>query len=266
VLTKIMNEKLEATTLQLLVEDLKSADSDRQQRAAQVLGGLGRGMAPLLVDVIKQTDDLRVRQLAASLLKEQGAEAANVLKREVVLEISPQERVRILDVIDTVTKELRTEFAFVLDGDNAQVHEAAFRLAERLNDKKVVELLLDYAKNGDSQLATGAIKCLGRLKPAGASAVLVSLLNTMNDTERVVACCRALGQIADPASITPLAKILALPKGLLAFRQKRSPLVRATAAFALGQIPHPQAAKALAAHINDQDPRVKKIARSRPKS
>jgi diguanylate cyclase (GGDEF)-like protein len=266
VLTKVMNEKLESTTLQLLVEDLKSADSDRQQRAAQVLGGLGRGMAPLLVDVIKQTDDLRVRQLAASLLKEQGAEAANVLKREVVLEISPQERVRILDVIDTVTKELRTEFAFVLDGDNAQVHEAAFRLAERLNDKKVVELLLDYAKNGDSQLATGAIKCLGRLKPAGASAVLVSLLNTMKDTERVVACCRALGQIADPASITPLAKILALPKGLFAFRQKRSPLVRATAAFALGQIPHPQATKALAAHINDQDPRVKKIARSRPKT
>lgn len=264
-LAKILSEKLEPATLQLVVGDLKSGDVERQQRAAQILGGLGKSTAPLMVDIIKQSDDLRVRQLAATLLKEQGTEAANHLKRELVLEINPHERIRILEVVDTVTKDVRNEFAYVLEGDNAQVHEAAFRLAERLNDKKLIELLIEFAKTAEAGLASAAIKCLGRLKPAGASTVLMTLLKSVKDTERVTACCRALGQIADPASIAPLAKILT-PAGLFHFGRKWSPLVRATAAFALGQMSHPQATKMLAAHVNDQDPRIRKIARSRAKA
>jgi HEAT repeat protein len=264
-LTRILSEKLEPATLQLVVQDLKSGDVERQQRAVQILGGLGKNTVPLLVDIIKQTDDLRVRQLAATLMKDHGAEAGNLLKRELVLEINAQERIRILEVVDSVAKDLRNEFAFVLEGDNAQVHEAALRLAERLNDKKLIDLLLEFAKTAEPGLASAAIKCLGRLKPAGVSMVLMNVLNSVNDTERVTACCRALGQIADPASIAPLAKILA-PPGLFHFGRRWSPLVRATAAFALGQMAHPQATKLLSAYVNDQDPRIRKIARGRAKA
>ena len=90
--------------------------------------------------------------------------------------------------------------------------------------------------------------------------MLVSLLESAKDEKRIVASCRALGQIADPASIEPLAPILA-PQGFFSFLNRRSPLVRATAAFALAQIADPRVAEVLARHVEDDDSRVRQAAR-----
>ena len=65
--------------------------------------------------------------------------------------------------------------------------------------------------------------------------------------------------IADPASIEPLAKILAR-KGFFS-RRKRTAEVRAAAIIALTQISHPLATKVLAVYVDDRDPRVQEIAR-----
>ena len=46
-------------------------------------------------------------------------------------------------------------------------------------------------------------------------------------------------------------------------RKRRNPQVRATAAFALAQIPHPRIAEILSPFVEDQDLRVKEIARNR---
>jgi diguanylate cyclase (GGDEF)-like protein len=264
-LAKILERKLEPTTQKLLLDDLKTGEPSRQQNAALLLGGLGRASIPLLVDIIKKTEDLRIRQLAASLLGELGTEGAELLKRELVVEGNPEERTRILEVIDTVTRDLKTDLAYAFSDGNPAVRQAAFQLAERLNDNQVINLLLDYAKAPDPRLAVEAIECLGRLKPAGAVDVLLSLLNAGKETERLVACCRALGQIADPASIEPLAKILTR-KRFLFFRRRGKAEVRAAAIFALGQISHPRVAKVFPFFMDDRDPRVREIARTRMNS
>jgi HEAT repeat protein len=144
------------------------------------------------------------------------------------------------------------------------VRQAAFQLAERLNDSQVVNLLLDYAKGPDTHLAVEAIECLGRLKSAVAGNGIISLLGSSKEKWRLVACCRALGMIADPASIEPLAKILAR-KGFFS-RGKRTAEVRAAAIIALTQISHPLVAKVLAVYVDDRDPRVQEIARIHIKS
>ncbi|MFQ5897549.1 MAG: AAA family ATPase [Candidatus Methylomirabilia bacterium] len=263
-IARVLNEWLEPTIVKLLVEDLKSGEAGRQRGAAQLLGSCGRIAVPVLIDIIKQAGDLRVRELAAGLLAELGPEAAHVLKRELVLEVSAQERVRILEVIETVTHDIRMELAYALGDGNRQVREAAFGVAERVNDGQVLEVILEYAKSRETDLATHGIRCLGRLKPAGAVEVLVSILKSTRERERLVACCQALGQIADPATIGPLAKILA-PRGVFSLRRRWSAQVRATAAFALGQISDPGAADALVLVVDDRDPRVRKVARARLK-
>lgn len=262
VLAEILAKGLEPATLQLLAEGLKSGDPAQQRGVAQLLRSLDRTAMPLLVNVIKQAEEYRVRQIAAGLLGELGPEAAPLLKRELMVEAGAKERTRILDVIDTVTKDLRAEFAQVLSDESAPVRDAAFRLAERLNDKQIGDLLLTCALNPDTELAAAAIRCLGKLRLAGSAGVLISLLHSTSETDRIVACCRALAQIADPASIEPLARLLT-PRGLLFFRKPWSGRVRANAAFALGQIPHPDAARALAPFVDDGDPRVREIARTR---
>ena len=261
-LAKFLDRKLEPTTQQLLVNDLKSGDISRQENAARLLGTLGRITIPLLVDIIKKEEDLRVRQIAANLLVEMGPEAGELLKRELVLEGSPAERLRILEVIDTVARDLKTELAFALDNENPQIREAGFQLAERLNNSPVVELLLDYVRGQNIGLAVEAIKCLGKLKSQAAIEVLIPLLESTNHPKLMMACCQALGQIGEPAGVEPLLNILK-GKGSLFRRKRRNPQVRATAAFALAQIPHPRIAEILSPFVEDQDLRVKEIARNR---
>ena len=258
---KSLERKLEPSVQKLLVEDLKSGDPDRQRNAAQLLNSLKQVAVPLLIETIKQEDDPRVRQIAALLLKKQGSGAVNRLKKMLVLEITPEERLRILDIIDTLTTDLKSELIYALNDGNPRVQEAAFHLAERLNDNQTIELLIGMVKNGQGNLAVSSVKCLAKLNPPRVDEALSTLLNTTKDEELSIACCQALGQIASPSSIGPLSNILA-PKGLFWLRKKRSPQVRAAAAFALGQISHPKVTEVFAPLINDGDPRVQEIAKS----
>lgn len=258
-------QELDTKTQEILLEDLKSQDPSRLQQATQLLDSLGQTVLPVLIEVIKKEYDLRLRQIAAHLLGKLDSEAAKLLRSELVLAGYAEERVRILEVIDNVTQNLKEALAFALGDESPKVRRAAFSLAERLDNEDVTSLLLDYANHQDSSMAVFAIKSLGKLKSAGAMDGLVSLLDSSKETERLIACCRALGQIADPASIEPLAKIIA-PGGFFSIRKRKNTIVRATAAFALAQIHHPSVAEVLALYVEDRDPRVRQIARDQVNS
>ena len=122
--------------------------------------------------------------------------------------------------------------------------------------------LMEFVQSGKPALAVSAVKCLGKLKPLNVEADLIGLLDRTDDDELRVACCRALGQIAKPQCVDSLYKLL-LPQKTFIFRKKQNPQVRAAAAFALGQIAHPKSLESLARFVDDQDPRVREIARSR---
>jgi HEAT repeat protein len=259
-LQKILLKPLEPKAQQLVLEDFRSKELSRRQDAAKLLGNL-RGVAlPLLVSIIKNEEDFRVRQMAAALLAEHGVLAAKLVKRELALQATPAEQIRMLEVIDTITNDLKTEFAYALADDNDQVHQAALQLAERLDQDQVGKLLLEQTENEKVHVAVAAIKLLGKLRPPAANEKIVSIMQSAKNEEMVVACCQSLGLMANPASIEPLAKLLA-SKGFLR-RQRHSADVRATAALALAQINHPRVAEVLANYAHDNDPRVRQIANS----
>jgi HEAT repeat protein len=119
---------------------------------------------------------------------------------------------------------------------------------------------MEFVKNHAGELAVGAIRCIGKLRPNGVEAEIAGLLNSSKDDQLCIACCQVLGQIADPDSIESLARML-LPKRTFFMRKWRNPQLRAAAAFSLGQIRHPRANEYLAPYANDRDPRVREIAR-----
>jgi HEAT repeat protein len=261
VLAKLLDRKLEPGTQELLVEDLNSMDPVRQQAAARVLACVGRVAVPLLVDVVKGAKEGRARQIAGSLLAEVEEEAGELLKRALVQEPDVGQRVRILDVIDTVTRDVNAELARCLTDENPQVCQAALRLAERLNDRQVVEMLLEHARGQETELATTVIRWFGKLKAKGVVQEIVSILNSTEETERVVACCHALGQSGDAAGVEALERILAA-RGFFPWHRHWSPEARAAAATALSKIPHPPAAEVLSGFVKDRDPTVRRIAQS----
>ena len=258
-LAAILNRELEFTTWEVLKENLKSSEPSKQQNTVQLLGSMGRVTIPLLIEIIKEDHELRVRQIAISLLKEIASDAAKLLKDELVVVTTPEERLRVLEMLVTVTNDIHTELACAFGDEHSKVRRAAFRLAERLNDDRVVEILLNYAQHEQNGLAVSAIKCLGKLKREAATKAVITILNSVKETERLIACCRALGEIADSASIEPLARLLA-SGSFLSLRKKRSALVRATAALALARIAHPRVAEVLAPYVNDPDPRIRQVA------
>jgi diguanylate cyclase (GGDEF)-like protein len=260
ILSHSLERGLGPQTQNILIEDLKSDDAAKQHQAAQLLGSLGTGAMPWLIDVIKKEDNYRTRHTAATLLRNLGPSAVDRLRRLLILEISAEERRRILDIIDTLTTDVRNEVLFAMGDQNPDVRQAAYSLAERLNDESIADLLMEFAKNHAGELAVGAIKCIGKLRPNGAEAELVALLNSSKDDQLCIACCQVLGQIADPGSTEPLARVL-LPKRTFFMRTWRNPQLRAAAAFALGQIHHPRADEYLALYADDRDPRVREIAR-----
>ncbi len=261
ILAHSLDLQLEPITQELLVEDLKSGEPVRQRNAAQLLQSLGPKVSALLIDIIKREQDYRARQIAANLLQKQGPPAVERLKRLLVLEISAEERIRILDIIDILTTDFKNELFFALGDEDPKVRAAAYRLAERLNDDQIVEWLLEFARSQQPIIAVGAIKCLGKLNPSQVEKELITLLNSSKDESVLVACCRALGQIARPTCIEALSKVLET-KRFLFFHKGNSAQVRATAAFALTQIPHSKATHHLAQLVNDRDPRICQIAQN----
>jgi HEAT repeat protein len=259
-LQKILLKPLQPKAQQLILADFRSKELSRRQDAAQLLGNLREVALPLLVSIIKNEEDFRVRQMAAALLAQHGVRAAKMVKRELALQASPAQRIRMLEVIDAITNDLKTELAYALADDNVQVHQAALQLAERLDQDQVGKLLLEQTGNEKVHVAVEAIKLLGKLGPPTAHEKLVSIMQAAKNEVVVVACCQSLGLLANAASIEPLAKLLA-SKGFLR-RQRHSADVRATAALALSQINHPRVAEVLANYTNDNDPLVRQIANS----
>ncbi|MBW2030308.1 MAG: diguanylate cyclase [Deltaproteobacteria bacterium] len=259
-LARVLDRPLDPRTQQLLLEDFRSEEPTKQRKATQLIGSLGHLAAPLLVDVIRREESLRIRQVAAALLSEQGAEGSKLLKRELVSHTGPEERVRILEVIDSVTQDLKGELVSAFSDENPIVRDEAFKVAVRINNIEMERLLLSCAESEDPEVAVRAIRSLGRLGKPLVSEKLSSLLRASTDERRMVACCESLAQIGDTAGIELLANVLR--KKNLVLRKKYSPEVRATAASSLAQIQDPKATEILEGFVNDKNERVREVARS----
>jgi diguanylate cyclase (GGDEF)-like protein len=260
-LSRLLDRRLDNTAMELLKEDLQSGSPDRQERAAQVIGSLGQQALPLLVQVIKEEKDYRVRQMAAVLLAEQGPEGGALIKRALATEVTVEQRFRILEVIDTVTRDLRDELTYCFGDSSAKIRRAAFRLFERLHQDDLIDTILPLAHEDDAAVAKGAIRSLAHLRSAAAVEALTDILEHAEDSRVAIASCQALGELGSPAGVEPLAKVLGRRK---LFRRHWDSQVRATAAMALRQINDPKAARVLKKFARDKAVRVRQLATSPP--
>jgi len=247
------------TIQKLLVEDFLSGDTKRQRSAAQLIASFGPAAVPMLIDVIKTVDDYRTRHVSMMLLEKSAPQAGERLKRVLMQESAVEEKIRILEVIEILTREIEGEIGQLLSDENVQVRQAALKVLERINDPKMANLLLHAAKGPKMELAVEAISCIGKLKPPGIVDELTDVLNDAKEEPRMKACCLALGEIASKEGIAPLTKVLNY-KGFFFRRKQFSDDVRAAAAFALGKINHPDAREALKPHLDHPDPRIRQIA------
>jgi len=218
------------------------------------------GHTSLLVDIVKKEEDLRARKIAVALLGELGTEAGDLLKKELVLGSNPAEQLRILEVIDTVTRDLKTELIFAIESENSEIREAAFRLAERLNTPQIVELLLNYAEAQISDWPLTRLR-VWEVKPQGIIEPIASLwkyqgyeiddgLLPGSRTDR--RACRG----GTSAQHLEGERFLLPPSA----EKSSDPCHRR---FCPGTNSHPRVAEMLSPFVDDPDARVREIARGR---
>ena len=250
--------RLDTAAPALLEDDFKSGETERRRNAAQILGALGCPGAPILIEVIKQEKDFRTRQMAAKLLADMGPKAAELIKRSPNVEVTVEQRFRILEVIDLVTLDLRDELAYSLGDTNPKIRRAAFRLADRLDDDSLIDILLPFAASSDPNVVKGAIRSLAELGSDAAVGAITAALNKAKEPELTTACCQALGQIGSARGVPALEQVLRQRKyGFLGNHWDDQ--VRATAALALRQIPDPSAARVLSLFAADHDLRIRQL-------
>ncbi len=257
--------KLEAKVADVIAHDLRSDDAARQQEAYQLLSSMDQTAMPMLMDVIRQEENVRARRLAADLLAKNRVGAEDLMKKTLMNDPDPRARARILEVIDTVTTDLSSELAYVLSDTRESVRRAALLLAERLNSPPVIDLLIQFTRTEDTELAVSAINCLGRLKASAAVPELTRIIETSDVKERLIAACRALSQIGDSSGAAALNRIL-YPKRRLFFRPKYDTAVRIAAAYAVSQLPDSQSDALIKALSEDPDPRIREAVKNVKKS
>lgn len=250
---------LDAAVVDALWADLKSENRSRRQEAWLLVSTMGRGMIPLLIDMIREEDDIRIRRMAAEQLGRLGPAGAEQLRQSLMSESRGEEKSRMLDVIDSVTTNLVTELRYTLADPRETVRRAALRLAQRLDKPKITALLAEVACSADPELAIQAVNAIGSQKTGQAAAALVAVLDRARDPGVLSAACLAMGQIGDKAFAGPLARILFPPRRWLRRRHHPSQ-VRVAAAYALCRVPGREADQMLRALRNDPDPRVREAA------
>jgi len=243
-----------------VMEDFAAGDGEKQQAAYQLLSSMGQAALPLLAELIRRVDRLKIRQLAAELIASIGPEGETFIRSALMEETRPDYRARILDVIDSITTGLTAELTFALSDTSDVVLRSAFRLAERIATPEVLNILIRFARGDDEKTALFAVSSLGKIGKPEAIDTLIHVLENSPSPEVQMAACRAMGRMADPAFLTPLVSVL-LSKRRAIFKKKYGVPVRVAAAYAVSKIPDQRAVTILQGLSDDPDPRIRESAR-----
>ena len=238
-------------TVDVLLSDLRSGDGKRQSSASQVILRLGPVVALPLVRVVEETDDVRVRRMAAGVLSRIGEEGRNKLLDELRLDTPVETARRIITVMDELGNgELLERVSNSVIGLDPKVRIEYLRLLHRLDNPQAKSLLVKQLKDPDISVQREAVKFVGESKIKDAVDSLVKLLRAKNE-ELQQEVCAALGKIEDPQVIPALISLLKKP-GLFSFRHSVSEQVRIAAVWALGKFSTPEVEVALKKVAHDK--------------
>jgi diguanylate cyclase (GGDEF)-like protein len=255
-----LSNELDGSIRDIVIEDFIGENTERREGAARFLGCLGMDALGLLFDIVRLQKDLRARAVAAAQIKRLGQEAVERFKAEVVTETTTQRKIRVLEIVDTVTRDVATELAHAVCDNNASVREAGFKLAARIGeDEGVVRALAAGLAGSNLDAAVESADAMGKIGLSGAIPALSSTLLNSLDEKLQVACLTALGRIGHGDGVLALAKVLR-KNVWYGTKKKYSADIRALAAYSLMRIGTAAAKAELAGCIKDSEPRVREAA------
>ncbi len=238
-----MMDLTRGATFDLLAADLSSGDAKRQADAATVIRAMGDFAVPALVRLVREREDLRLRQLAASLLRDLGDKAIAEIRRALTASTPEQELRRALGVVDLLGADFTPELRAALVQPSRSVRQEAAQVLARLPGDST-PIFLETLSHADRAIAVEALLHLGRVRRRETVDAVLKRMHDGPEEDVLYEGCMTLGRIADPRAVAALAHYLNASR-LLALGKRYPERVRYAAAWALSQFSTVEARQAL---------------------
>lgn len=232
--------------MEVLIADLSSDNEKKRFGSMQILARMEDNAVEPLLRVIKESNDIRSRHLAALALKNLGPRAQARFNEELNLGLTAEEIKHVVESLGELgSNETVQQLAGLIRYPDPSLKKDIMRFLARLNTNQAKALLIEQLKDRDESVVREAVRLLGELKCGEATASLIKMLSALNAPDIGEEICIALGSIGHPMAIPPLITRLKRRSFIFGARRAYAERVRVRAAWALRRFSGPEVEKAL---------------------
>jgi len=256
----ILGQLLEMQFFDLVVEDLISGDAFRESAAGFVLASFKEMVVPRAVQAVCESEDVRVQTALLPILKSQPATTLAHVKERMTAGGGPGELKRMIGLAAKMLPEGQEILSLALEQPEEVVATEAVRAMAHLPPDECVRALVGLLTHPRSAVCREALRQIGELRLTDVEGDVNRMVSS-DSVELASEACKTLGLIGTAESVSTLCKALR-SRGFLGFFGGLSPVVRAAAASALGQIGTPHALADLQRAARERNAMVRESAKS----
>lgn len=218
-------------------------------------------LAPYLMKLILEGEDLETSRVAATLLRAQGNAAFRLLSQELARAASLEKTCRIVAVLDVVAPALGSDFFFLLGHSEVQIRAEMAKALTRLSRVQAVRFLRQAMSQPEPEVVLGALECVRGLGGVELIDSVIGLLDHPPSEHVLRTACLRLGTLQNARAVSPLLRILGRRPRFFGLRKGLPEEIRATAARALGELGFPEAREGLEVAVKDPSNSVRAAVR-----
>lgn len=215
---------------QILLADLKSGIPDKQMEAMRLIALMDEFAVDILIDIIKNTEDLRVRRVGAVVLKDIGEKAFQRIEEELNMNTHPDSLRRLLEIVDIIGDgKLTEQLIACLRHPDKTVQRQTLLVLERI---KACDVLANLIDDKDEDIRKEAIRILGDLQYSNAVPKLINMIESEKKIDVQEAIIVALAKIGSAEVVFHIMKIFKKRK----YKKDKFERLRAAACWSLGRL------------------------------
>lgn len=223
--------------ISIVIADLKQDNEKKRLGSMQILSKIGEKAIDPLIRVIKESEDVRNRRLAALALKNLGNAARKRFGEELNLGLTGEEIKRVVEALgDFNSNEMVEQLSALVRYPDAGVKKEIMRFLAKLSTSQAKALLIEQLKDRDSGIVSEAVRLAGEIRLREAVPAMINILSSsflpFTLQEEI---CISLGSIGDSRAIPALISKIKKKGSIFMRRNADIERIRMRAAWALGK-------------------------------
>lgn len=245
-LINISLEKIAYESKEILFNDLKAVSPKKHETCLQIISALGHSCTKVLIEAIREIEDLRTRKNLARALKDIGNEGINLLVDELNFGLSSSSLKKIIEILDEFKIEpfLEQLEKFTTFPDTL-IKKNIIHLMTKTATTQTSNILIKFLDDSDLSIQQEAIKGLGELKSIESIDKLIQLFKKSDNIPFQEEICLALGKIGSEKTFPFLTKLLKKRNKFLGLGKGTDECLRLRIAWSLRNFPGDETKKVL---------------------